>query len=136
MLPFKNGNFSYIAIAILDFSQLLTAFSYRSSHFAIEKVVFICLNFCISFVDWFMATFLYCFPYSYRSPNYCDSNSCRSFTLLNALAKGNGNLFAIAFKSDNYRYLDSWKSDTFREIAIKKEAKNWYQKGCKEDQEW
>ena len=70
-----------------------------------------------------MASFLYCFPYSYRSSNYCNSNSCRSFTLLKALAKSNSNLFAIAFfarKSDNYRYRDSWKSDNFRERAIKK----------------
>ena len=52
----------------------------------------------MSFVEWFMASFLYCFPYSYRSFNYCDSNSCRSFTLLKALAKSNGYLFAIAFK--------------------------------------
>jgi hypothetical protein len=55
------------------------------------------------FVDWFMASFLYCFPYSYCSSNYWNSNSCRSFTLLKALAKSNGNLFAIAFKSDNFR---------------------------------
>jgi len=46
----------------------------------------------MSFVDWFMASFLYCFPFSYRS-----------FTLLKALAKSNGNLNAIAFKSDNFR---------------------------------
>jgi hypothetical protein len=62
-----------------------------------------------------MASFLYCFPYSF-------------FTLLKALAKSNGNLFAIALrarKSDNYRYRDN-----FRERAIKKEAKNLYQKGC------
>ena len=32
-------------------------FSYRSSNFAIEKV---CLIFCIGFVEWFMASFLYC----------------------------------------------------------------------------
>ena len=37
-------------------------------------------------------SFLYCFPYSYRS-----------FTLLKALAKSNGNLFAIAFKSEKKR---------------------------------
>ena len=34
-----------------------------------------------------------------------------------------------ARKSDNYRYSDSWKSDNFWKEAIKKEAKNWYQKG-------
>ena len=43
----------------------------------------------MSFVDWFMV-------HSYRSSNYCDSNSCRSFTLLKVLAKSNGNLMAIA----------------------------------------
>ena len=47
-----------------------------------------------------MASFLYYFPYIYRSANYCDSNSCRSFTLLN-----NGNIFAIAFKSEKERQL-------------------------------
>jgi hypothetical protein len=75
----------------------------------------LCLYFCMSYVVWFMASFLYCFPYN-----------CRSFTLLKALAKSNGTLMiiliAIAFKSDN-----------FRKEAIKQEAKNWYQKGCKED---
>ena len=51
--------------------------------------------------------------------------------LLKALAKSNDNLFAIAFKSE--------KSDNYRDTItleirmrdIKKEAKNWYQKGCK-----
>ena len=69
----------------------------------------------MSFVDWFMASFLYCFLYS-----------CRSLTLFKALAKSNINLFAIAFKSeksDNYRYRDSLKSDNFRERAVKKEEK-------------
>ena len=33
-----------------------------------------------------------------------------------------------ARKSVNYCYRDSWKSDNFRERAIKKEAKNWYKK--------
>ena len=50
----------------------------------------------MSFVDWFMDSFLYCFPYSYRHSNYCESNSCRSFTLLKALAKSISYLFAIA----------------------------------------
>ena len=63
------------------------------------------LQFYMSFVDWFIASFLYCFPYSYRSSNYCDSDGCHSFTLLKALAKSNGNLFAIAFKSEKDRQL-------------------------------
>ena len=101
--------------------------SYRSSNFAIAKVVALCFNFCMSFIDWFIASLLYCFPYNYRSSNYCDSNSCRSYTLLKALAKSSGNLIAIAFKSEkerNYRYRDSWKSENFRKEANKKEAKN------------
>ena len=53
--------------------------------------------------------------------------------LLKALAKSNGNLIAIAFKSDTNHYRNSWKSDNFRKEAIKKEAKNWYQKGYTED---
>ena len=53
----------------------------------------------MSFVDWFIASFLYCFPHSYRSFNYCNSISCRCFTILKALAKSNGNIIAIAFKS-------------------------------------
>ena len=48
-----------------------------------------------------MASFLYCFPYSYPS-----------FTLLKVLAKSNSNLIAIAFKSE--------KSDN---KAIKKKSK-------------
>ena len=82
-------------------------FSYTSPNFAIAKVVTLNLfaSIFMSFVDWLMASFLYCFPYSYRSSNYCDSNSCRSFTLLKALAKSNGNLFAIAFKSEKERQL-------------------------------
>ena len=87
--------------------------------FSIAKVV--ALNVFASifvFVDWFIASFLYCFPYSYRSSNYCSSNSCRSFTLLKALAKSNGNIIAIAFKSEKER--DSWKSDNFIKEAIKK----------------
>ena len=69
-----------------------------------------------------MASFLYCFPYSYHFSNYCDSNSCRSFTLLKALAKSNDNLIEPlrARKSDNYCYRDSLKSDNFRESHQKR----------------
>ena len=69
----------------------------------------ICLKFCIGFIDWVMTSFLYCFPYS-----------CRSFTLLKALAKINGNLFAVASKSEEERQL-SRKSITL-ERAIKKRS--------------
>ena len=55
LVLYKNSNFSNIAIAIFDFSLLLT-FSYHSSNFAIAKVVPLCFIFCIDFVDWFMAS--------------------------------------------------------------------------------
>ena len=78
-----------------------------------------------------MASFLYCSFYSFRSSNYCDSNSCRSFTILKAIAKSKNTHVAIAFKSekeqcfylysslslliarksDNYCCRNSWKSD-------------------------
>ena len=38
-------------------------------------------------------------------PTNADIDSCRSFTLLKALAKSDGNLFAIAFKSEKERQL-------------------------------
>ena len=62
-----------------------------------------------------MASFLYCFPYSYRSSNFCDSNKCRSFTLLKALAKSNGNHFANAFKSENEPLKKNQRTDTKRD---------------------
>jgi hypothetical protein len=57
-----------------------------------------------------MASFLYCFPYSYRSSNYCDSNSCRSFTLLKALAKSESTHIAIAFKGENEQWFYLYSS--------------------------
>ena len=94
-----RNNFCYplkmiIFSAILDFSLLQKL-----------SLLISLLKFLYEFVDWFMASILYCFPYSYRSSNYCDSNSCCYFTLLKALAKSNGNLFAIAFKSEKERQL-------------------------------
>ena len=76
---------SNIAISILDFSLLLP-FSYRSSNFAIAKLSLLIplLQFLYKFCR---LVHVHCFPYSYRSSNYCDSNSCRSFTLLKALAR-------------------------------------------------
>ena len=93
---------SNIAIAIFNLTLLLPIWL-SLFQFCDSKVV--ALNpfasiFCISFVDWFMTSFLYCFPYSYCSSNYCDSNSCRSFTLLKALAKSKSTHIAIAFKSE------------------------------------
>ena len=66
-------------------------FSYRSSNFAIAKLSLLIplLHFLYKFVDWFMAIFLYCFPYSYRS-----------FMLLKVLAKSKSTPIAFAFKSE------------------------------------
>ena len=64
---------------------------------------------------------------SYRSSNYCNSNSCRYFTFLKVLAKVIV-IFMLsplrARKSNKYCYCDSWKSNNFRKQAIKKKAKN------------
>ena len=95
-----RNNFCYPLKMVIFFYS--SPFSYRSSNFAIAKVVPLNLwfKFWMSFVDWFMASFLCCFPYSYRTSNYCDSKICRSFTFLKVLVKSNGNLFAIALKID------------------------------------
>ena len=85
---------------MLPFTLYCSPFSYRSSNFAIAKVVALLLQFLYEFcrlVHGFFSV-LHCIPYSYRSSNYCDSNSWSSFTLLKALAKSNGNLIAIAFR--------------------------------------
>jgi hypothetical protein len=74
---------------------LCSPFSLCYFNFAIANVVALNL-FYMSFVDWFMASFLYGFQYSSRSSNYCDS----SFMLLKALAKCNSNLFNITYKSE------------------------------------
>ena len=95
MLPFKNGNFYNIAIAILDISLLLP-FSYRSSNFAIAKVFALYL---------FASIFVWVF-----------------ILVHGFFSVRNGNLFAIAVKSEKERqlmYLDSWKSENFRKRAIK-----------------
>ena len=67
-----------------------------------------------------MAFFLYCFPYSYRSFNYCDSNSCRFFTLLKALEKSNGNLLEIVGRAIT---LDREPSKKKQRTDTKKDAK-------------
>ena len=66
------------------------------------------LQYLYEFADWFMVSFLYCFP-----SNYCDSKKFTVIFLLSPLR---------ARKSENYR--NSWKSNNFRERALKKEAKN------------
>ena len=93
LLPFKNGNFSNIALNL--FTSIFVWVLYIGSW----------LLFCIA---------------SHKI--IALRNSCRFFNLLKALARSNGNLFAIAFKSDNYRYRDCWKSD--KQITdTKKDAK-------------
>ena len=56
----------------------------------------------------------------------CVSNSCRSFTLLKALAKSKGNLFAIAFKSAKVRRAINLKREPSKKkqrTDTKKDAK-------------
>ena len=62
-------------IAILDFFSIARTFSYRSSNYAIAKVVDLTLFasfFCIGFLHWFMASFLY---WSLNSQDDCRSIS-------------------------------------------------------------
>ena len=47
-------------------------------------------------VDRSMPSLLYCFQHIYRTSSYCNSNSCRSFSLLNEIAKNKEKLIAIA----------------------------------------
>ena len=84
----QSVNFFNIAIAILD---TFSPPSYSSFNFAIENVVAFSLiaSFFIGFVHWFIASLLYCSQYSYHS-----------FTLLKAIVKSFGNLFASVSKSE------------------------------------
>ena len=92
-------NFRY-PIKIINFPILV----YHSSNFAIAKVA--ALNLFASFLYRFcrlvhgLFSILLTLLYSYGSSNYWNSISCRSFTLLKAIAKRNGILFAIASKRE------------------------------------
>ena len=90
MLP-SNHSFFHIAIAILDFSLLLLVKLSLLILFAYFLVSVLCF-----FFDYSLST---------RSPNYCDSNSCRSLSLLKAIAKRLPLLFANVFKSVKGRQL-------------------------------
>ena len=70
-----------------------------SSNFAIAKLSLL-IHFLYKFCDWFLASFLYCFPYSYRSSNYCNSNSCRSFNLNKTVIFSLSPLRAITLESE------------------------------------
>ena len=87
-------NFSRLLPIKLLLYQLCDGKSFRSL-----------LNFMYQFVRYFMASFLHCFPYSYCSSNYCNSNHRRSFSLLKAIAKSNAILFAMASKIKKERQL-------------------------------
>ena len=69
-----------------------------------------------------MASFLYCSPYSYRSSNYHDSNSCRFFSLLKAIANSDEKHIRMS-KTKNYYYCDSRKSDNYIEREMKERGK-------------
>ena len=101
MLPFKNGNFSNTAKAILDFSLLLPIYLYCSPFISLLQILY---EFCRLVHGFFSILH----PYSYRSSNYCDSNSWRSFTR----------------NSDNHRYSDGrMPSKKKQRTDTKKDAK-------------
>ena len=63
-----------------------------------------------------------CSPYSYRSFNYCNSDSCRSSSLI----KSKGNFITIPFrarKSDNYCYRNISQRNNYRQRNEAKKAK-------------
>ena len=110
---FIFASFKYYLISTVG-ENIIATFKMRNNFCCPLKMVIFqyCFSFCLTLFYllqflyiWYMASFLYCFPYSYRSSNCCNSNSCRSSTLLKALAKSNGNPFAIAFKSEKERQL-------------------------------
>ena len=70
-----------------------------------------------------MSSFFVLRSYGYHSSNYFNSNSCRSCTLLKAIAQSAENLTVVSSKSksENYCYCDSLKSDNFGENQEKKQ---------------
>ena len=116
-IPYCNIGHSLLLTIQLSLFQLCNIKSCRSQP--------LCFIF-IGFVDSLITSFLYCFPYSYRSSNYRDSYCCRLFRLLKALAKSNGK-FSLSpltsIKSDNFRYRYSWKRDNLRESNQEKKQR-------------
>ena len=130
MVPYEKAKFSKSVIAIFDFFVYCSPFSYRISNFTIAKVV--APNRFASFfvsIHWFMASFLYCSSYIYRS-----------FLILKMIVKSKERLIAITFmsekvrqlslsslwarKGDSYRYRDSWESDNHRNVNKGKKQRN------------
>ena len=69
LVPYQNRcYFMYYCSTKFDFSLLLDLHSY-----------------CIGFICWSLASFLYCSLFSYHFYNYCDN--CRSFSILKAIKK-------------------------------------------------
>ena len=109
-----------------DFAKnitLLSSFSYRSSNLAIAMLSLL-ISFLI-FLYWgftlvygFFSAFLPIYVHSFRSFNYCDIDSCRSFSHLKAEAKSNEQLLLSplkSMKSGIYQYRSySLKIDNFR----------------------
>ena len=83
-------------------------FSFHFSNFAIAKVV--ALNIFATFLYWFCTLICGFFSVllyaelislnSYRTSNFRNSNSFRSFSILKAIFKSEGKLIAIAFQDE------------------------------------
>ena len=104
LVPFKNGNIAniglfsitpHLVIALPTLQQQTLSLLISLLHFFYK--------FC-RLVNGFFSVLL---PYicSYRTSNNCNSNNCRSFTLLKAIVQSNGNFFAIALKSEKEQQL-------------------------------
>ena len=125
----KNGSFSNIAIAILDFSLLLpiqlSLFQLCDSKSC--RSLSLCFNFLYEFCRLVHGSFSVLLPIQLSLLQLFHSNSCRSFTLLKALEKSNGNLFAVTFKSEEERQLSLSRQLEERYLQIES-----YQKRSKE----
>jgi hypothetical protein len=114
--------FSIITIALFDFCS---TFIFISSNFAKAKIVALNLFalFFVSRVCTLDYVFFYVLLPVWLSLSNCDSKSCRSCTLLKAIANSNGNLFSIISKSGKERQL--LKIDNFRESNKVKKQRRW-----------
>ena len=96
--------------------------------FGFSILILVQLSLSIFFLHFGKISLLPSSFYSYCSSNHHDI--CCFFSLLKVIAISIPLLFALAFKSDNYRYYDSWKSDNFTGSSTQKMpwiiVQSWY----------
>ena len=103
---FKNWTFLYCS----PFSYIALPTLRQKSFRPLTSLLHFLYRFSILVQGFFSVFSLY----SHYSTNYRCSDSCCSFSILKAIAKSKGELIAIAFKSNNYRHCNCWKSNKYR----------------------